>query len=316
MMLYFLGASVLVYVASLGYVGFEVRDITKNMASTDIVQKANTLSGRAKGLVESKARIVEALATTMLEFESIDEEARRPFFTKMLHEVISGNSSILSIWSIWEPNSIDELDEENILAKDATAAGTYSPSFYREGDEVKEEVNVGQPSYEKPFYTIPRSTMSVAILDPYLYSYSKSPDSVLVTSIIAPIIYGGEFMGVVGIDFSLDYIQESVSEVELEEGEQIYLIAENGNYICCPDRALFGHPQKVIEIPLDSMPEDTVLIGFDSNKKHAIMAFRKVDMPSSKWYAISSTPVSVAFAQANKSFVNVVLLILAGFMQC
>ena len=148
MMFYFLGASVLVYVASLGYVGFEVRDITKNMASTDIVHKANTLSGRAKGLVESKARIVEALATTMQEYENIEEEARRPFFTKMLNEVISGNSSILSIWSIWEPNSIDELDEENILAKDATVIGSYSPSFYRDGDEIKEEVNVGMPPYE------------------------------------------------------------------------------------------------------------------------------------------------------------------------
>ena len=314
MMFYFLGASVLVYVASLGYVGFEVRDITKNMANTDIVQKATNLSGRAKGLVESKARIVEALATTMQEYENIEEEIRRPFFTKMLHEVISGNSSILSIWSIWEPNSIDGLDEENILAKDATETGSYSPSFYRDGDEIKEEVNTGMPPYEKDFYAIPRNTMSVTILDPYLYGYDDAADSILVTSIIAPIIYGGEFVGVVGIDFSLDYIQKSMSEVELDEGEQIYMISANGNYICCPDRSLFGHPQTVIDIPLDSMPNDTVMLGLDSNRKHAIMAFRKIDMPCSKWFAISSTPVSVAFAQANKSFVNVVLLILAGFL--
>jgi methyl-accepting chemotaxis protein len=56
------------------------------------------------------------------------------------------------------------------------------------------------------------------------------------------------------------------------------------------------------------------MIGIGSNRKQAIMAFRKIDMPCSKWFATSSTPVSVAFAQANKSFVNVVLLILAGFL--
>ena len=314
MMFYFLGASVLVYVASLGYVGFEVRDITKNMASTDIVQKSNNLSGRARGLIVSKTRIVEALATTMSEFENMDEEVRRPFYTKMLREVIAGNNSILSIWSIWDPNSIDELDEENILAKDATAIGNYSPSFYRDGDEIKEEVNTEMPPYEEEYYTIPRSTMSVCILDPYLYSYSDSSSSVLVTSIVAPIVYGGEFMGVVGIDFSLDYIQQSMLEVKREQGEQLYLISENGNYICCPDKALFGHPQTVLDIPLDSMPGDTVFMGRDLNRKKAVFAFKKIKMPNSIWYAVSTTPVSVAFAQANKSFANAILLILSGFI--
>ncbi len=313
MMFYFLGASLLVYVASLGYVGFEVRDITKEMSSADILQKTNNLSNRAKGMVESKTRIVSALATTMQDYENIEEEARRPFFTNMLHEVISGNSSILSIWSIWEPNSIDELDENNVLAEDATATGSYSPSFYRDGDEIKAEVNTGMPPYEKEFYTIPRSTKAVSMLDPYFYSYN-SGDSMLVTSVVAPIIVWDECVGVIGIDFSLDYVQEKMSEIENEEGEVLNLISNNGRYIYSSDASLIGTIQTSISMPLDSMPADTTFVGHDTNKKRVICSFKKMAMPNTAWYAFSTTPVSLVTAQANKSFINVVLLILAGFI--
>ena len=311
MMLYFLGASLLVYLASLGYVGFEVRDISKNTSHADIIQKAYNMSGTARGMIESKVRIVNALAATMQNYSSIEESERRPFFTRMLHEVINGNKDILSIWSVWEPNSIDELDEENILAKDATSIGNYSPSFYRDGDEVKEEINVNMPPYNKPFYTVPREAMSVSLLDPYLYSYNKS-DSFLVASIVTPISVWDEFVGVIGIDFSLDYINEVMSEIECEEGEQIYLISNDGNFIYCQDKKLIGHPQTVIKTPLDSMPSDTVFIAQDCNNKSAVLNFRKIEMPNTTWYLLSTTPTSVVNAQANKSFINVVLLILIG----
>ncbi|MBQ4231183.1 MAG: hypothetical protein II671_06495, partial [Salinivirgaceae bacterium] len=147
MMLYFLGASLLVYLVSLGYVGLEVQNISKNMANTDLWQKSNDLSKKIKGLIESKAKIVETLAQTMQEYESIDESVRRETFTNMLKEVITDDEDILSIWSVWEPNSIDSRDAECENTPDGTAIGTYSPSFYRQDGEVMVEVNHNLPPY-------------------------------------------------------------------------------------------------------------------------------------------------------------------------
>ena len=315
MMFYFLGASLIVYVASLGYVGIEVRNISKNMISTDLQQKSYDLSNKVKGLIESKAKIVESLALTMQEYESIDESIRRQTYTKMLHKVISDNSDILSIWSVWEPNSIDSRDAECELTDDATAIGSYSPSFYRQDGEVKVEVNSNMPPYEKPYYTIPRETMKVSLLDPYLYSYkADKTDSVLITSVIAPISLWGEFLGVVGIDFSLEYVQKSVSVYQTNPEELIYLIAENGDFIYHPDANLVGTHQTFVADSMRNTIADTVTIANDINKRSAIKVLKHIDLANTHWDLITTLPLKVAFAEASKSFFNVILLILAGFV--
>ena len=316
MMLYFLGASLLVYVASLGYVGIEVKNISREMASTDIQQKSNDMANKVKGLIDSKAKIVESLAQTMQEYESIEESQRRATFTKMLKKVITDNNEILSIWSVWEPNSIDSFDEENILAEDGTAIGNYSPSFYRQDGEIKVEVNPNMPPYEKPYYTIPRDNMSTTLLDPYMYSYNVGvEDSMLITSIIAPITLWGDFMGVVGIDFSLEIVQNSIlSSSGNTDEQQIYLISENENFIYNPDARLAGKHQNLVADTIVSTIKDTMLIGKDINNKNAIMVFKKIDFANTCWYLDTTVPVKTAYAQATKSFFNVILLILAGFI--
>ena len=315
MMLYFLGASLLVYVASLGYVGIEVKNISREMASTDIQQKSDDLANKVKGLIDSKAKIVESLALTMQEYESIEESQRRATFTKMLRNVIADNSEILSIWSVWEPNSIDSFDEENILADDGTAIGNYSPSFYRQGEEIKVEVNPNMPPYEKPYYTIPRDNMSTSLLDPYMYSYNIGvEDSILITSIIAPITLWGDFLGVVGIDFSLEIVQNSILSNSGNDDEQIYLISKNEKFIYNPDAFLVGQHQNLVADTMVSTIKDTMLIGKDLNNKTAIMVFKKIDIANNSWYLDTTVPVKTAYAQATKSFFNVILLILAGFI--
>lgn len=315
MMFYFLGASLLVYVASLGYVGIEVKNISEEMASTDIIKKSNDLSNRVLGLIDGKAGIVEALAQAMQEYEGIEESLRRQTYTEMLRKVIEDNVDILSIWSVWEPNSIDQRDEECIRAPDATAIGNYSPSFYRQGNEIKVEVNTNMPPYEKPYYTIPRETMSVSLLDPYMYSYNKDvEDSMLITSIIAPIQLWGEFQGVVGIDFALGYVEKAIEDYQTDTGERIYLMADNGKFIYNTNIDRVGDEQTFFADSVFESLTDTIYVGSDENKKSAITVLKRIDMANTHWELLTTVPVTEAYAEANRSFINVVILILAGFI--
>ena len=315
MMLYFLGASLLVYVISLGYVGFEVRNISRDMASTDITKKSDDLSNKVLGLIDGKAGIVKSLALTLQEHEGVDESIRRQTYTKMLRNVIEDNSDILSIWSVWEPESFDSRDEECVLTDDGTAIGNYSPSFYRLGDEIKVEVNPNMPPYEKPYYTIPRETMSVSLLDPYMYSYNKGvEDSMLITSIIAPIQVWGEFRGVVGIDFALDYVEKAIEDYQTDTGERIYLMADNGKFIYNTNTSLVGSDQTFFADSVFETLVDTMYIGHDENKKSAITVLKRIDMANTHWELLTTVPVAEAYAEASRSFLNVIVLILAGFV--
>ena len=315
MMFYFLGASLLVYVISLGYVGFEVRNISRDMARTDITKKSNDLSNKVLGLINSKAGIVKSLAQTMQEHESIDESIRRSTYTNMLRKVIEDNEDILSIWSVWEPEAFDSRDEECVLTDDATAIGNYSPSFYRLDNEIKVEVNPNMPPYEKPYYTIPRDAMSVSLLDPYMYSYNKGvEDSVLITSIIAPIQVWGEFRGVVGIDFALDYIEKAIAGYQTDAGERIYLMADNGKFIYNTNSNFVGEEQTFFADSVFETLIDTMYIALDARKKMAISVLKRIDMANTHWELLTTVPVKDAYAEASRSFFNVILLILAGFI--
>lgn len=314
MMFYFLGTSLLVYVASLWYVGLEVKSISKDMANNDLVEKSDDLSNKVKGMMDGKIKIVETLASTMQNFESIDEPMRRPFYTKMLRSVIAGNTDIVSIWSIWEPGSIDMLDEENTMADDGTGIGSYMPSFYRQGDDIKVSINADMPPYGKPLYSIPRETMKTVVLDPFKYSNNENEDSILVSAVIAPISMWGEFMGVVGIYFTVDEIQGTLSQFQKETKEQVCLISGKGNYIFAPDKGQINMPQTILPYEIDSLPQDTTYVGADFKKKNAITIFKKIDFENTQWCLVSALPVKDAYAEANKSLFNVIVLIIAGFL--
>ena len=211
---------------------------------------------------------------------------------------------------------VAEVDGNGVaLLIDGTAIGTYSPSFYRQDGEVMVEVNQNMPPYSKPYYTIPRETKSVSLLDPYLYSYkADKQDSILITSVIAPITLWGEFLGVVGIDFSLEYLQKSVSVYQSHPEEQIFLIAEDGNFIYNPDFSLVGTHQTFVPDSTRAMLSDTMVVKYGLNRKASIRVMRLIPLLNTHWDLITTLPVKVAYESASKSFFNVLLLILVGFV--
>lgn len=311
MMFYFLGTSLLVYVASLCYVGFEVKGISKDNADNDLIEKSDDLSNKVKGMIDGKVDIVEALASTMKDYSNVDESVRKTFYTKMLRSVIEGNSDIVSIWSFWEPNTIDMASEDFEMIDDSTSTtSSFAPSFCRQGGEIVEDANFGMPEYDKPAYTIPQETMATALLNPFKYG----EDSIMVCTVVAPISVWGEFVGVVGINFSIEDLQYSLARFQIDTKEQVCLISGDGNYIFAPENNLINTPQNVLIAEIDSLPQDTTYIASNFNKKNAITIFKKIKIEDNQWCMLTSLPVKDAYAEANKSLFNIVLLILAGFL--
>lgn len=313
MMFNFLGTSLLVYIISLGYVGFEVKDISKEMAHTDIIQKTDDLSNKIKGQIKSKEKIAELLANTMRKYENIDNETRCQFYTKILQNVIGESNDIVSIWTMWEPGTLITNDEDNIDEDESSDEQKFVVAFYRQGDEIKTMQTDSIPLIEQ-CYSATRDAMNTCISDPRPNNENIFDNSALIASATAPIIVWDEFVGAIGIDFSLNFLQDSISKFQNNSNQQLYLISSNGDYIYNNDHSLVGEHQTILEMDIDSLPKDSVFIGSDINKKQAIIDFKKIDIANKQWCLITTLPTKTAYVQANKSFVNVIMLILAGFI--
>ena len=74
MVLNLLGTSLIMYIAAMGYIIYEVAENLKADSYTEMKQESNDITSRIEGLVASRTKIVETLAATMANYSDIDEQ--------------------------------------------------------------------------------------------------------------------------------------------------------------------------------------------------------------------------------------------------
>ncbi len=312
MVLNLLGTSLIMYIAAMGYIIYEVAENLKADSYTEMKQESHDITSRIEGLVASRTKIVETLAATMANYNDIEETERRPFFSDLLHQTILENPDICAAWSIWEPNSIDNLDENFIGKVNSNSLGTFSPSYYRIEEEVKSEETT-DTQYEEDFYTLPRDTKKTKMVEPYFYSYNGK-DSILMTSIVAPIIVWDEFLGVVGIDLSIHDLKKQLVLNPDGKDEKNYLISESGNYLYSRDTKLTGQRQTIIA-DIDSIARDTLYTGNINGEKSIIVCNKACfDNVQSYWHVVTVSSWNSSFKQRSSSLLRLLIITIIGLI--
>ncbi|MBO7434245.1 MAG: GAF domain-containing protein [Salinivirgaceae bacterium] len=313
MVLNLLGTSLIMYIAAMGYIIYEVAENLKADSYTEMKQESHDITSRIEGLVASRTKIVETLAATMANYNDIEETERRPFFSDLLHQTLLENPDLCAAWSIWEPNSIDNLDENYIDKVNSNSIGSFSPSFYRVDEEIKSEETT-DTQYEEDFYTLPRDTKKTKMVEPYFYSYNGK-DSILMTSIVAPIIVWDEFMGVVGIDLSIHDLKKLLVLNPDGKDEKNYLISESGKYLYSRDTKLTDTKQTIVA-DIDSIARDTLYIGNDINGEKSIIVCNKAcfDNAQSYWHVVTVSSWKSSFKQRSSSLLRLLIITIIGLI--
>lgn len=237
-----------------------------------LVNQASKMQSRAaeENLTE-KARVIGAKIDAELEvpldeargisyiFERIDayiRENRRKRLNTMLKHVLESNKQYLGVWTCWEPNALDTLDDVNANTPGHDATGRFIPYWNRGSGEVKLEPLV---DYDKEgagdYYLLAKKFNKEVIINPY--KYVAGGKEVLITSVVVPInSLDGRFMGVIGIDIEMSNMTKYISEIKIGETGYCYLISNNA-VICAHPKAEFnGGKTRDIE-KYSNMGEDT-----------------------------------------------------------
>ncbi|MDR1930153.1 MAG: methyl-accepting chemotaxis protein, partial [Treponema sp.] len=82
-----------------------------------------------KGREENYLKIASVLAEIMADYESIPEERRRYQFDDIIRATLEGEPSLVGIFSVWKPDTIDSLDSEFAGEYGSTETGQYAPWF-------------------------------------------------------------------------------------------------------------------------------------------------------------------------------------------
>lgn len=168
-----------------------------------------------------------------------NKRATRESIDLLLQEFLSAAPFALAVGSGWEPNALDGLDAQYSNAPNHDASGRYVRYISRTDAGVKIDVLT---DYDKPgagdYYLIPKQSGQDYLTEPYTYKVNGT--DVLMTSIVAPIMLKGKFVGMTGVDISLSSLAARLKDMRpLGEG-RVSLITAKGAIVSHNDPGLLG----------------------------------------------------------------------------
>lgn len=302
-----LTATTILYMFSVGYI------VTKSRQAMldDAFEKARLIARMSADKVEKEFErdlaVTRTLAQAFSVYQDLPTSTWQDLYKKMYKPVLEGNKHVYSVWDSWElygfvPN----------YAKDY---GRFSITLWHENGGIQSVSEMrsidGDPDKYKAF----KDGNVDDYWDPYLDEGNllEKGEALMMTTIASPIQLGGRFMGLIGLDISLESLQKSIASIEPVEGSYAFLISSN--YMVAAH-----HNPKFINIPIDSLlPFDCerenlhevitrglahCYIHLDEQGEEHYIAFAPIQAGNSPstWSLALSMPLKTITQRADKNF--------------
>ncbi|MCT4643656.1 MAG: methyl-accepting chemotaxis protein [Carboxylicivirga sp.] len=132
----------------------------------------------------------------------------------------------------FEPNAFDGNDVQFMNTSTHDATGRFLPHLTKtKQGEVDIEVLRNYESKDNAsWYWEPKNQLSEYLTEPFVHS--AHGNEVNLISCVAPIIHKDTFIGVVGLDFTIDFMQKLVSKGDYYDGNfQLSIVSHDGNFV-------------------------------------------------------------------------------------
>ncbi|WP_439814457.1 methyl-accepting chemotaxis protein [Zavarzinia sp. CC-PAN008] len=189
-------------------------------------------------------RVTETLRDVFVSMHRQDLRDRMAYL-KIIEDAVAANPQYLAIWTAWEPNALDGRDLSNVNgdgkglfpgAKVHDRTGRFVPYVFHtpNGQDSAPLVD-----YDKPgagdYYILAQRSGKQQIIEPY--AYVVGDQTLVITSLVTPIIIDGKVLGVVGLDLDLAAIQAHLATIRPYDTGSVSLISTAGNWAATADPA-------------------------------------------------------------------------------
>ncbi len=199
-LLFILSSSIFIFIVAIGTVTYSQRQYAIETSKKTADLYSSESAHIAETIFEADMEIVKTLNNAISAFAERDKYPA-DYLNKILEKMLISNPQFLSVWTSWELDFIDK-DWEYPFGRMITS------TLFNEG-RVKlfvDSVETEGDNIEGIYYKFKIGELKEVVTDPYFYTYSDADTgtSFLETSIAVPLLNNREFVGVVGIDASLE----------------------------------------------------------------------------------------------------------------
>ncbi|SET12109.1 PAS domain S-box-containing protein [Methanococcoides vulcani] len=199
-----------------------VTEQEEQLAYHDSIQNAKSFAHEYNADMKSNMAIANSLAALMVKYESADRNETN----EMLKQLLVENPHLIGAYVGFEPNTFDGRDAEFIGTEGHDETGRFVPYWNMINGPISVEPLVDYETSE--YYQGPKKLKQNVVTEPYLYQ------GALMVSYDSPIIRNGEFVGIGGVDVSLNYVDEAVSSVKAFDTGYLFMVSNGGILLSHP----------------------------------------------------------------------------------
>jgi signal transduction histidine kinase/CheY-like chemotaxis protein len=230
-----------VVVASFLIVAWIVSYRSVEMAKKDAFNLAEEMAEKYKNEIKAElqgARVTSETLKTVFETLKAHDLTDRDMMNDILKNTLAQKEYITAFCIAYDPDALDGKDAEFAgQGPEYDETGRFAPYWNKLGDNISVE-----PLYDidiSDWYYIPKSSKREYITDPYPYQVQGT--TVMLASMVFPILHEGEFIGIISSDIVLDTLQEMVSRVDTRgPSEYTEIISNSGIVVAHPDDRYLG----------------------------------------------------------------------------
>lgn len=273
-------------------ISFRANKIIVGDALNNSKERGGKYTQRIEQTLNESIITMRSIAKSMESYPDIPASSRRSVLSEMLKKSLSLNKSFKSTWAIFERNTLDGNDINNINTNNSNDVGRYSPTFYVENGQILISNDKEENILKADYYTLPKAKNKEVIIEPYKYKYVENGTEYFLTSICIPIKdHNGSFIGVVGVDIDLSEIQTFINN----EKQIMAVFSNDGIVVAHFDPSRIG--KKVIDTESD-------MLGKENNEK-LVSNLKNGEVFALKFYAkainsdafIVVTPIKIGETQ-------------------
>ncbi|AKB18546.1 MULTISPECIES: histidine kinase dimerization/phosphoacceptor domain -containing protein [unclassified Methanosarcina] len=216
MILYTVLGVFLILTASTAVIISTVTTQEEKLAYQQSVEMASNYANQFDTDMKANLAIARTISTTMASYETADRNEA----LLILENLLLDNPHLLGTYVAFEPDAFDGKDAEYVNAPAHDGTGRFVPYWNKMNGTIAVAPLLHYD--DSDYYQLPKDTKKDLLTEPYFY------EGVFMVSYVSPIIKGGEFAGIGGVDVSLEYVDEVVSEVRTFDTGYAFMVSNEG----------------------------------------------------------------------------------------
>lgn len=208
--------TVLVMVGATMAITSTVRNQQTELAYQQSVTTAENYANLFDKDMQASMAMARTIASTMKQYD----EGDRNEVNNILRQIAMDNPYLLGTYVCYEPNAFDGMDTEYAGTPGHDETGRFIPYWNKLNGSVR--LNPLLYYETSDYYQAPKHLGTDVITEPYFY------EGALIVSFVSPITDNGTFIGIGGVDLSLDYIDSIVSNVTIFDTGYAFMVSNTG----------------------------------------------------------------------------------------